>query len=253
MEMMVGPMSGALDATALAQAYPWPAGRAWLRSMMLMTLDGAVAGPDGLSGSISSPADRLVLSEVRRLADAVLIGAGTLRAERYRPLRANPADHIERLGLGLAEAPVVVVVSASLDLPWEEPFFAESSVTPIIVTVASVESGRLRVARDHADVIVLDGQSADETEVIAALHARGLLRIVCEGGPRLLAGLTAVGLVDEVNLTIAPRLAGGGQVRAGDTIAYPVGLEIVHLIVDDGFLFTRYLANRENAGKISHA
>jgi riboflavin-specific deaminase-like protein len=244
MEMMVGPMSGALDATALAQAYPWPAGRPWLRSMMLMTLDGAVAGPDGLSGSISAPADRLVLSEVRRLADAVLIGAGTLRAERYRPLRAKPADLVERSGLSLADAPVVVVVSASLDLPWEEPFFAESSVTPIVITVASVEPGRLRAARERADVIVLEGQAANATEVIAALHARGLMRIVCEGGPRLLAGLTAAGLVDEADLTIAPRLAGGGQVRAGDTIAHLAGLDLAHLIVDDGFLFTRYLVNR---------
>ena len=108
----------------------------------------------------------------------------------------------------------------------------------------SVESGRLRAARERADVIVLEGQTADATEVIAALHSRGLTRIVCEGGPRLLAGLTAAGLVDEADLTIAPRLAGGGQVRAGDTIAHLAGLDLAHLIVDDGFLFTRYLVNR---------
>ena len=80
---------GALTDEQVVAAYPWPAGRRWVRAMMVTTLDGAAAGPDGLSGSISGDADQAVFAAVRRHADAVLIGAGTLRAERYKPMLAR--------------------------------------------------------------------------------------------------------------------------------------------------------------------
>lgn len=244
MEMMVGPRTGLLSSDDLVWAYPWPEEKRWVRAMMVMTLDGAPAGPDGRSGSISSPADRAVLLEARRLSDVVLIGAGTLRAERYNPMRAKPADADERARLGLAPAPVVAVVSASLDLPWTDPFFSESAVTPIVVTVDSVDDRRLGAARELADVLVLPGASVNPDELIRALETRGLSRIVCEGGPRLLAQLSGAGLIDEADISIAPLLTSGGQVFAGPPASAPVQLDLVHAIIDNGFLFTRYLARR---------
>ncbi|MEZ5114394.1 MAG: dihydrofolate reductase family protein [Nocardioidaceae bacterium] len=71
----------------VAAAYPWPDSGPWVRAMMVTTLDGAAAGPDGLSGSISSAADQMVFNAVRRFADCVLVGSGTLRAEEYTPMR----------------------------------------------------------------------------------------------------------------------------------------------------------------------
>ena len=86
MELLKGALRTPID---VGEAYAWPAG-AWTRAMMLTTLNGAIAGPDGLSGSISSATDHLIFAEVRRLADVILVGAGTIRAERYKPMRARP-------------------------------------------------------------------------------------------------------------------------------------------------------------------
>ena len=198
---MIGPGAGILAADDIARAYPWPAEGSWVCAMMVTSLDGAPAGPDGRSGSISSPADRAVLIEARRLSDVVLIGARTLRAERYNPMRAKPGDAAERELLGLAPAPVVAVVSASLDLPRSEPFFSESTVTPIVVAVDSVDTGRLRVAREHGEVVTLPRPSVLSTDLIHSSESRGLARIVCERRPRLLAQLSCYGLIDEADMT----------------------------------------------------
>ena len=100
--MITGPMTGSLDDEQVLASYPWPVDGRWVRAMMVTTLDGAAAGPDGLSGSISSSVDKQVFDAVRRLADAVLVGAGTIRAEGYGPMRAKPADQQRRAAAGQA-------------------------------------------------------------------------------------------------------------------------------------------------------
>lgn len=218
----------------LAALYPWPEparGRAWVRAMMLETLDGSPAGPDGRSKSISSPADMRVFRETRRLADVVLLGAHTMRVERYTPMRERPGN--------ARGAPVVAVVSATLDLPWEEPVWRESHHRPIVLTpVGAASPSALVVAREHAEVIEL--ATADPESIVGALVDRGLRRVTCEGGPRLLAGLTAAGLVDEADITVAPVLTGGGQIPAGPALG-PVRFALAHLLEEDGFLMGRYL------------
>ena len=129
MQMVLGPRPGPLAVDDLPAAYPWPPGRLWVRAMMVMTLDGATVGPDGRSRSISSVGDRRVFNAARRFSDVVLIGAGTFRAERYRPMRWTEGGGAgPNRPQGLARAPQVAIVSGSLDLPWEEPIFAESDV-----------------------------------------------------------------------------------------------------------------------------
>jgi len=242
--MLVGPWTGPVDARGLARAYAWPAGSTWLRAMMLTTLDGASAGPDGRSRSISGPSDRAVLAEVRRLADVVLIGAGTLRAEHYAPIRADAAAVDERRSQGLADAPVLAVVSASLDLPWEDALFAgEAAVRPLVVTSPGADRDRLERAREHADVVVAGG-ALEPDALLEALHGRGLRRVVCEGGPRLLAALTGAGLVDEADITLAPLFVGGGQIVTGHPTHAPTAFHLAHVIESDGFLFTRFVARR---------
>lgn len=218
---------------------------------MVMSLDGSAWGADGLSRSISSPTDRRVLAEARRLCDAVLVGAGTIRAERYRPMLAKPEHAQARSAAGLAPAPVVVIVSGSLDLPWEEPLFADSTMRVLIATCAGgdvgvdaearVDADRLAIAREHAEVLVMPGATVEPGLLIAELHSRGLKRIVCEGGPRLLRDVAAAGLIDEVDMSISPVLVGGGQVVTGEPLATAVPLELAHTIVADDFVFCRYL------------
>jgi riboflavin-specific deaminase-like protein len=212
--------------------------------MMVMSLDGSAWGPDGLSGSISSPTDRRVFAEARRLCDAVLVGAGTIRAERYRPMIAKSEHAQARSAAGLAPAPVVVIVSGSLDLPWEEPLFADSTMRVVIATCADRSldgADRLAIAREHAEVLVMPGSTVDVGMLVAELHSRGLKRIVCEGGPRLLRDVAAAGLIDEVDMSISPVLVGGGQVVTGEPLPVAVQLDLAHTIAADGFVFCRYL------------
>ncbi len=239
--MVLGPGVGPVDAEQVLAAYPWPAAGRWVRAMMVTTLDGAAAGPDGLSGSISSDEDRLVFNTVRRLADVVLVGAGTIRAERYGPMRAKPMDAEARAAQGSAPAPVIAVVSASLLLPWEEPMFRESTVQPIVVTGGRADPQRLREAREHADVIVLEGETLDVSGVLGALEARGLRRIVCEGGPTLLDEIIAAGLLDEADITISPLFAGRQHTPMTHALAEVARFDLAHIISGDGFLMNRYL------------
>lgn len=227
--------------TRLAQAYPWPDSEPWTRVAMLRALDGGVAGPDGRSRSISSDQDRAVLGEIRRLSDAIVVGANTMRLEPYGPLVARPDDATARRELGLAAAPVLVVVSASLDLPWEAPVFTGSERTPLVVTVGGDED-RLRIAREHADVVPVPGDRIRARDVVRALHERGLRRLVCEGGPGLLGSFAAEDLVDEVDLTLSPVLEtqGTGPGRPA-TAPGPHRFDLAHLLLHESFLYARYL------------
>lgn len=226
----------------LAYLYPWPEGP-WLRTMMVMTLDGATVGPDGLSGSISGAADKRVFMETRRLADVVLVGAGTIRAERYTPMRAKSEWQEERASLGLAPAPQIVVVSGRLDLPWEEPMFSESALPVVVVTTTSVAAERVEHARRFADVVQLGDDSVDVRALVHLLHERGQQRINCEGGEALLDVLVREDLVDEMDLTISPVLAGSGYLRDPDreiTPPYP-RYSLAHQFVDEGFVFCKFV------------
>jgi len=245
MDLLVGPRPGPIEPADLVAAYPWPDSTTWVRAMMVATLDGATAGADGLSRSISSASDRTVFDAVRRMADVVLIGAGTFRAERYRPLIAKPADAPARAAAGLALAPVVAMVSGSLDLPWEEPIFAESTVRPIVVTTESSDPARRLVAERHADLIVLPGNGIDVDALLSGLSRRRLHRVVCEGGARLLATVAVQGRLDEVDLSISPLMVGGGQIATGAASPVPHGYSLTQLIrSSDDFLFTRYVRER---------
>jgi riboflavin biosynthesis pyrimidine reductase len=223
----------------IAGAYVWPDGR-WTRAMMLTTLNGAIAGTDGRSGSISSDTDRLIFDETRRLADAVLVGAGTIRAERYNPMRAKPEHQDARAADGLQPAPVVVIVSHSLDLPWQDGLFHESAQRPIVLTdVHDPSSAALLTARENAEVIEV--ADLDAAAMIGALHARGLHRIVCEGGPALLTNLVAADLIDEYDVTVAPILSGQGYGIIDGPLAATRRLRLAQATAADGFIFAKYL------------
>jgi riboflavin biosynthesis pyrimidine reductase len=211
---------------------------------MVMTLDGAAAGPDGRSRSISSAGDRAVFDAIRRMAEVVLVGAETIRAERYSPMRRSDDEQRRRTELGLSPAPVVAIVTMSLDLPWDEPLFGSSTVTPIVLTAEAADPDRVARARRHADVVVLPGERVHPADALAALEERGLWRVVCEGGPRLLAELVAADLLDEADLTISPRFVGTVATPRTPLVEVPADFELVHVIRDSAFLVNRYVRNR---------
>lgn len=220
--------------------------------MMVMTFDGATVGADGLSGSISGPADKRVFMEARRLADVVLVGAGTIRAERYRPMIAKPEWQQERAALGLAPAPRIVVVSGRLDLPWDEPMFPESTIPVMVATTTKVDTDRLEIASRHAEVVQVGNDSVDVQALVNLLRSRGAARIVCEGGESLLDTLVSVDLVDEMDLSISPGFAGGGYLPDADRFIrdpYP-RFALAHQFTDEGFLFCRFVREAQQLGSL---
>lgn len=215
--------------------YPWPVGP-WVRALFVMTLDGAASGPDGRSGSISGPADRSVLGAVRRWSDAVVVGAATMRAERYNPMRASESISVERLARGLQAAPRLVIVSASLDLPWSDPAYAESMLPPLIVTVASApEEARQRVPAT-CELILAPGDRVDPAWLRQQLVDRGLEHIVCEGGRALLSDFSRSGVVDEWALTVSGVMGG-------------VEFTATSARCEDEFVFTRFVRDESSRSR----
>ena len=241
--MIYGPRPGPLTRDDLLEAYPWPdrGGRAWVRSMMVGTLDGAAAGSDGLSGSVSGDADGEVFSAVRRLADVVLVGGGTLSAEAYGPLLAAAEDAERRRGNGQAAAPVIAVVSGSLSLPVGEEYFTASTIRPLVFTTAAPDARRLAALEEFCDVVRAEGDTVEAAWVVDQLVGRGLWRIVCEGGPSLLRDVTTAGLLDEADLTFSPMLVGTSKTPDTEMLPDPRRFELAHVLTAEHFLMSRYL------------
>lgn len=249
MRMLHGPTVGPVADDDLSDAYPWPdtTDRPYVRAMMVTTLDGAAAGDDGLSGSVSGGADRAVLRAVRRFADVVLVGGGTMKAEGYGPLRARDEDAARREQQGQAAAPVLAVVSGSLDLPLGEGSFADSDLTPIVFTSERADPARVAEASERVEVVQLPGEHVDAATVIDQLHKRGLGRIVCEGGPGLLNQVTDAGLLDEADITVSPMLVGTERTPDTPMLQAPASFELQHVLTAEEFLMLRYTRTRQGA------
>lgn len=248
--MLHGPQPGPVDDDALSAVYPWPdtTERPYVRAMMVCTLDGAAAGDDGLSGSVSGGADRSVLRAVRRFADVVLVGGGTMKAEGYGPLKARAEDADVRREAGQAAAPVLAVVSGSLDLPLDPGGFTDSDVTPIVFTTENADPARVEDVRKRCEVVQLPGDKVDAEQVVAQLHHRGLGRIVCEGGPGLLHQVTEAGLLDEADITIAPMLVGTDKTPSTPMVSDPSTMTLQHVLTAEEFLMLRYTRTASGTG-----
>ncbi len=239
-----GSPGDALDASALERLYVYP-DRPWLRANMVATLDGAAAGNDGRTGSINTPADQVVYTLLRDLADVVLVGAGTARVEGYRHTRPRTRDLLSRaVAEGRAAHPELAVVSATGRVPPLLADRAEDGGGVLLVTcgAAGAEAlGRARHALGEDRVLVCGDQSVDLPAAVAALSDRGLPRILCEGGPRLLADVAAAGLLDELCLTVVPLLAGGLEQRIAVGTAADHALVPGVVIESGGTLLQRWL------------
>lgn len=238
---MIFPESGGeLDDLALAGAYAYPRAR-WLRANMVTSTDGA-AEAGGRSGGLSSAGDKRVFGLLRVLADVILVGAGTARTEEYKPARPRP--DLAALRAGRPATAAIALVSRALDLDLGRPLFADAppdARTIVITCAASPAQARAEVAR-AADVIVAGEAQVDLGAALEVLATRGLGRVLCEGGPRLLGQVAADGLLDELSLSISPVLAGpgAGRIIAGDAFAARP-MTLAQVLTEDGFLFCRSL------------
>ncbi|MEV4949687.1 pyrimidine reductase family protein [Streptomyces sp. NPDC053755] len=228
----------------LADAYPYPEGDgAWLRANMVSSLDGA-GQHDGRSQPLSSDTDMRIFGTLRALADVIVVGAETVRLEGYRPARAREAFAARRAAAGQGPAPVIAVVSASLDLDFSLPLFTRPLVPTLVLTGAAADPERVNEAgKAGAEVVVAgDGPGVDPARAVAALAERGLRRQLTEGGPRLLGQFVAADALDELCLTVSPTMTAGDaqRIAGGPPVAVPKRFAVASVLEEAGFLFTRY-------------
>jgi riboflavin-specific deaminase-like protein len=201
------------------------------------TLDGR-ATISGRSGPIGSRADTEMLQRLRTRVDAVMIGAGTMRVERYGRIIPDPALRAYRERTLLTHDPLVVIVSNRLELPWDAPLFTDGGGRVVIFTASEEQppptATSVRLVRHPGGV--------DLRRALAWLREeRGIRSVLCEGGPTLHGRLREDDLADELFLTVAPKLAGGDGPRILEGALPDVEeLELAWLLEREGELFTRY-------------
>lgn len=213
----------------------------WVRVNFVSSIDGA-ATHDGLSGGLSGEADKRVFDALRRPADVVLVGAGTVRTENYGPMRLDEPAVRWRVANGLPPHPVFAIVSARLDLDPSSRIFADAPVRPIIVTIGGSPLDRRNALAEVADVIVCGDDSLGSHAMLAALTARGLPQVHCEGGPTLFGALLADDAVDELCLTASPQLQAGSARRiASGPQLESRGMTLASVLRSDETLMLRYI------------
>jgi riboflavin biosynthesis pyrimidine reductase len=235
-----------VDAIDLVQAYPYPPDATWLRVNMIASADGA-ATINGRAGGLGNATDQQVLVLLRALADVVIAGAGTVTAEGYGPARARPEYQDLRAAAGQPPAPRMVVVSQRLQLDFASKYFTEALQPPILLTCDAAPADRVLAARKVAEVVIAGDSMVSPTLAVDALVALGYRRLLCEGGPTLLAAVAADGVLDELCLTIAPILVAGPSRRVleGPLLDPAPKMALTQLLQDDDdLLYARYEVQR---------
>jgi riboflavin biosynthesis pyrimidine reductase len=231
---------GALTDDELAALYTVPdRRRRWLRANFVSSLDGA-ATHDGRSAGLGSSADRRMFDLLRRLADVIVVGAGTVRVEGYRGMRLDDEAVGWRVRHHLAVQPVFAVVSARLEV--DRSVFEGNPVRPLLLTCSDAPADRRGALAEVADIVDCGEDRVETRRMLDALADRGLHQVHSEGGPHLLGTMIEEGTIDELCLTLSPRLEGGMARRITD--GHPVNpteMRLAHVLTaDDGTLLLRY-------------
>ena len=194
----------------------------WVLVNMITTVDGATAA-GGRSGALGGAADKRVFAAIRKVADTILVGAGTVRAENYGAPKG---------------AARLAIVTGALDLSPSARLFAEGH-RPIVITHGASDPDRRDALAEVAEIRVYGDEHVDLRAAVAELDGV----VLCEGGPSLNGDLIATGLVDEFCLSLAPLLAAGGSSRVahGPELDGAQGMRLARVLEEDGYLFLRYV------------
>ncbi len=216
---------------------------------MVATADGR-ATLSGRSGTISSDADRALFHALRTAVDGVLVGAGTVRTERYGRLIRDESRRREREARGLTPEPLACIVSGLLLLEEDIPLLSTPEARIVLLTASAAS---LPASEAHVDYVRSEGGQLDLTAALGALTERfGISSLLCEGGPHLARQLIGAGLLDELFLSLSPLLAGGEpsggealRILAGPELEQPAKLELLGALEADSTLFLRYRVRGE--------
>jgi riboflavin biosynthesis pyrimidine reductase len=213
---------GSAETQATLQEWYRPPSDPWLRINLIAAVSGDAAGSDGTSDTLSNPADRSILKAIRDVADAVVIGAASVRAEGYRvPSRARLAVVTSsgdlsghRISAELAERVIVVCPESAVER-------VHASLGGTVAAGATVYA-----VRDS-------GGRLAPRDIVDALHEHGLTSLICEGGPSLAGQFVQAGLVDELCLTTSPVVIGSGLPAFGTERFGASSLSLTQLLIDD--------------------
>jgi riboflavin biosynthesis pyrimidine reductase len=209
---------------------------------MASTADGR-ASVDGRAGPIGDSADSALLHGLRTIAGGLLVGAGTVRAEHYARVLRGEQDRQTRRARNLSgELPTFIVSGSAALSPQEVPLLAEPQARVTIITPTDkdvppcpAQPGYLRCERSG---------KLDLALALRRIHSEhGVETLLCEGGPHLAAQLVSAGLLDELFLGMAPKLAGGGEqlrILAGAELDPPRQMQLIALYEHASSLFARY-------------
>jgi riboflavin-specific deaminase-like protein len=242
------PEPGVLELSELREALTLPADahtdRPYTFANFIESVDGR-ATLDGRSGPLSDPGDRAMFHTLREKVDAVIAGTGTLRTERYGPLIRDPEARERRARSGLDPEPLACVITRSGDVPTDIPLFTDQEARIVLFTAAPAPA-----VPQHVEVVELDPGELTLTTALRYLgRQHGVRRLLCEGGPTLFGALLHEELIDELFVTIAPKLAGGGRgptITSGPELADPARLRIRWLLQREQSLFARYEVSPQN-------
>jgi riboflavin-specific deaminase-like protein len=235
-----------------------PRERPYVVLNMISTADGR-ASIGGRSGALGNQADRELFGALRTAVDAVMVGAGTVRTERYGRIIPQASRRHARRERGLSEEPLACIVSARLALPPDIPLLACAEARVVIVTSSPAS---LPQCAAHVDYVRAEREGLlDLPAAMATLRERfAVSTLLCEGGPHLNSHLLAAGLVDELFLSLAPKLAGGEpasgealRILAGPALETPAELRLLGVLEDDSHLFVRYGVCASAAARVSRA
>jgi riboflavin-specific deaminase-like protein len=214
-----------------------PPHRPYLVLNMVSSLDGR-ATIEWRTKGLSTELDRRLFHHLRSQADAVMVGAGTARTERYGRMAKSEELRDKREREGLARDPLAVVVSGRLDLPVDLPLLNEPEQRVLIATASDA------VLPGVGDQVEYARIGDDLPLLMARLREQyGIRSVLCEGGPTLNSFLLAAGLVDELLLTLNPKLVGGAAaltIVAGRELVEPAELSLMSVAEGEGDLFTRW-------------
>jgi len=231
----------------LSDMRPAPVHRPWLMMNMVSSADGA-SSVDGLSGGLGGDGDHEAFRAIRASCDWIVVGAQTVRDERYRMPQPNRQAAVARTNRGWDLAPRLAVVSASGRFDPDLPLFTEDSAhRPLIITGDQPDPAAHDLLGHRAEWHTIAG-TPTPANILEALADRGATTVLLEGGPRLNGQFVAAGLIDEVCVTFSPHLVGGASPRivAGGEQGIAAPLQLTRLLEHEGSLIARYLCDRSH-------
>jgi 5-amino-6-(5-phosphoribosylamino)uracil reductase len=216
--------------------------RPWVIANLASTADGRAA-LGGVSGGIGNEADRLLFAAARSQVDAILVGTGTLAAERYGSVISDPAVRRARGLAGLSPQPLACVLTRSGHVPFDIPLFEDPEQVVVIYSAKPLPPEPVKA---RLDVVVMAEAELTFATALRDLRARhGVATVLCEGGPTVCGMLVTEGVLDELLLTFSPLFAGGGnapRITMGPTEVDPVtGMTLRRVLEDEGVLFLHYV------------